>query len=70
MSPRAAGDQLAERLAHEVVELRRQGAVRPCELPQVDDQVAPFDGAGRVLASPLARQALELPEIPLLCLSG
>src|SRR5437763_1850407 len=60
-----SGEQLAEALAHEVVEARRQDAVRPGELAQVHEQERALLVAGGVRAGALARQPVELPDVPL-----
>src|SRR5918992_522205 len=63
-------EHCAERLADEVVELAWQRAVRGGEAPQVQEEVLGLLEPLRVVLEPLSHQALDLPEVPLLSLTG
>jgi hypothetical protein len=56
---------VAERVAHEAVEVRRQDAVTTGELAEVHEQVKTLVAASDVGTRVLTRNAFELPEVPL-----
>src|SRR5918996_2326602 len=63
-------EEISERLADEPVELGRQRPVRSRELTQVDEEVGERFEAERIAVKLLAREPLEIPEIPVPGLDG
>ena len=59
-------EQAGERLSDKPVELGRQGAVRRCELAQVQEQVGKLVAALGATLRFHARDALEIPQVPAL----
>src|SRR5918999_3344318 len=63
-------EKIPERLADEPVELGRQRPVRSRELTQVDEEVGERFEAERIAVKLLAREPLQIPEIPVPGLDG